>query len=58
MEQRINISKAVSLFWLFQQPYNMTKVTEKIFKVDANKNIEDIDIYYFTQDTSKNPGTP
>ena len=29
MEQRINISKAISLFWLFQQPYNMTKVTKK-----------------------------
>ena len=55
MEQRINISKAVSLFWLFQQPYNMTKVTEKIFKVDANENIEDMDIYYFTQDTSTTP---
>ena len=55
MEQRINISKAVSLFWLFQQPYNMTKVTEKVFKVDANENIEDMDIYYFTQDTSTTP---
>ena len=33
----------------------MTKVTEKIFKVDANENIEDMDIYYFTEDTSTTP---
>ena len=58
MEQRINISKPVSLFSLFQEPSTMTKIIEEISEVDANEVIEDMDIYYFTQDTSITPCNP
>ena len=52
MEQRINISQPISLFSLFQKPSTITKVIIEIFEVNANEDIEDIDICYFTQDTS------
>ena len=51
MEQRFNIAQPVSLFSLFQEPSTITKVIEEIIKLNANEDIEDMDICYFTQDT-------
>ena len=55
LEQRINISQPVPLFSLFQEPSTLTKIIEEIFDVNANEDIEDMDICDFTQDTSLTP---
>ena len=40
---------------LFQEPSTITKILDEIFKVNANEDIEDMDLCYFTQDTSSTP---
>ena len=46
------------LFSLFQEPSTITKVMEGFFGVKANKDIEDMDLCDFTQDTSSTPAPP
>ena len=57
LAQRINISQPVPLFSLFQEPSTLTKIIEEIFNVNANEDIEDMDICDFTQDTSPTPAS-
>ena len=39
------------LFSFFQESFTITKVMEEIFKVNANEDIGDMDLWDFTQDT-------
>ena len=51
LKQRINTSRSIPLFSLFQEHSTITKVTEvieEIFKVNTNENIEDMNICDFT----------
>ena len=47
----------VPLFLLFQEASTVTKIIEKIFEVSANEDIEEMDIYDLTQDTSSTPAS-
>ena len=45
------------LFSLFQEPSTITKVMEEFYGVKANKDIEDMGLCDFTQDTSSTPAS-
>ena len=56
--EHINISQLLPLFSLFQEPSTITKAIDEIFEVNADEDIEDMDLCDFTQDTSPTPALP
>ena len=54
----IKLSRPLPLFSLLQEPSTITEVIEEIFEVNTNKDIDDIDLCDFTQDTSPILTTP
>ena len=56
--EHINISQPLLLFSLFQESFAIMKVVEEIFKVNANKDVKDIALCDFTQDTHQPQHSP
>ena len=56
--EHINISQPLPLFSLFQEPFAIMKVVEEIFKVNGNKDVKDMALCDFTQDTHQPQHSP